>query len=119
MGITGVHTLINRDVWDNLSQDTRKIISDVEAEMPEIWAQIQAEDEAVWRPQLEDMGIQIVTPPAEVVDQLYEIAAPIVYRDFVDRLNAQGLPGQELWDWLIETRDKYREEKGLPPIPSA
>jgi TRAP-type transport system periplasmic protein len=118
LGITGIHTVMNRAVYNALPDNVKKVFSDVEKEMPAKWAAILQADEQKAITQLQAAGVSVVKAPDALITQIYQIAAPIVAKSFVTDRNSHNLPGADLWNWITSTRDKYMKEAGLPVPPA-
>ncbi|RMH47181.1 MAG: C4-dicarboxylate ABC transporter substrate-binding protein [Alphaproteobacteria bacterium] len=108
-GSVNCPVVVNNDALAALSDAHREaLLSSIPAAMERYY---EAYDETYrrWDKVLKERGIEVVTLAPEVIDALREAAAGPVRDAWIQSMEAQGLPGRELYDFTIA---RLRELKG-------
>jgi len=111
-----VTTIINKDVWNSFTDETRNIINAVSRESNDRVQKDLMEAEQQIRKELAAMGVQFHRFSPEV-DAQYLKAARAVSEDWFTKNDAKGLKTRAVFDQLMKLVAKYEkelQEKGYP-----
>jgi TRAP-type C4-dicarboxylate transport system substrate-binding protein len=94
-----LYVLMNKDKWNSLPDDVKKIIEDIKptwvAKHGETWAQAEANGIALSK----KLGSNIINlPPAAVKE--WQAAAQVVIDKYINDMTSEGLPGKEVVDFV-------------------
>ena len=100
---------MNMDVWESLPEDVQNAIDELSREMA-VWTGEYMDNhvqEALEWSQTEE-GLEIITLSEEEAARWDEIVEP-AQKQYVDKLEAQGLPAEDYLTRLYELKDKYMQ----------
>ncbi|MBD0866447.1 MAG: TRAP transporter substrate-binding protein DctP [Rhodobacteraceae bacterium] len=107
-GTLNCPVVVNIDAYDSLSAAHREALdSSVDEAIAHYLENYGALLER-WDAILEERGVEKVVLDDAVIDQFHEIAATPIRDQWIADMEAQGLPGQELYDLVIETLHAHR-----------
>lgn len=104
-----VFMAINLEKWNSLPSDIQKAIERAAKQYQEVSIGVWEEHQGTAFADLKEVGVQIsYLSPGESVKWL-EVAKPV--RDkYIADLEAEGLPGQEAFDYIIERTEHYNKD---------
>jgi len=102
---------MNLDKWNSLSPDVQKAI---EAVNEKYFAEVamglwDKQNESALKWAVEEMGQEVITLPEEEAARWISLVKPI-QDEFVAKMDARGLRGQEILDTVKELAGKYNKE---------
>jgi TRAP-type C4-dicarboxylate transport system substrate-binding protein len=102
---------MNLETWNSISPEDQETILSVNQEFFEqvgagLW-DMQNEDALIWAE--EDQGIEVITLSQEEQNKWKSFLKPI-QDEYVNKINENGLQGQEILDLVSQLADKYNEE---------
>jgi TRAP-type C4-dicarboxylate transport system substrate-binding protein len=106
-GTVNCPVVVNTDAYAALSPEYRAILDEAVDGSIEYYLANYGELLERWDALLEERGVEIVTIPEAELALLAENAAPI-HAAWIESMNTQGLPGQELYDLVLSTLEEYR-----------
>lgn len=106
-----VHMIMNKDVWNRLSPDHRKVVEEVTAKYIEKGTEDFLANNQKIVETLKTHGAQFYHLPASETEKLRTILLPSLWNEFVAKVDARGLPGSQLFQ-LFQTLVKKHEPKG-------
>jgi TRAP-type C4-dicarboxylate transport system substrate-binding protein len=106
-GTVNCPVVVNTDAYAALSPEYRAILDEAVDGSIEYYLANYGELLERWDALLEERGVEIVTIPEAELALLAENAAPI-HAAWIESMNSQGLPGQELYDLVLSTLEEYR-----------
>lgn len=95
----------NKDAWNALPEDWRKLHNWWAAGAAQRFANEMARADVKWLPIYADAGVKIHRFPPEEKAKLV-VTASDGWADWVKRMEDQGLPGQEVLDFVIAKREE-------------
>jgi TRAP-type C4-dicarboxylate transport system substrate-binding protein len=98
---TGFFVVMNKDKWNALSPDVRKVIEKVNAEWIEKTGKLWDEIDKSGRAFTLKMGNQIISLPKEE-DQRWSQAVRPILDDYVQNMKAKSLPGEEALKFCLD-----------------
>ncbi|UWQ20405.1 C4-dicarboxylate TRAP transporter substrate-binding protein [Jannaschia sp. W003] len=104
-GTVNCPVVVNVDAYEALSDEHRAILDESVAEAIDHYLANYAELLEGWEATLQEKGVQKVTVAEEEIAKLRENAAPI-HQAWIADAEANGLPGQELYDLTVEAVDE-------------
>jgi len=94
------------DAWEKLPEQYKRLVADAKEEaaqaMLAAYAKVDKENLAMFKTR----GIKPVTYSSEQLQAFIQAGAKPVWSEWVKRMNAQGLPGQDLLDFILTTAKK-------------
>ena len=102
-GTVNCPVVVNIDAYDSLSDAHREALDSSIDEAIEHYLSNYAELLERWDSVLEEKGVQKVEIDAEVIEQFRAAAAEPAKEAWIADMEAQGLPGQELYDLVVKT----------------
>jgi TRAP-type C4-dicarboxylate transport system substrate-binding protein len=102
---TGFFVVMNKDKWNALPPDVRKIIEKVNAEWIEKTGKLWDEIDKSGRAFTLKLGNQIIPLPKEE-DQRWGQAVRPILDDYVQNMKAKGLPGEEALKFCLDDLKK-------------
>lgn len=110
---SGFAQFMNLDKWDSLPPDIKKAFTEVSKEAV-IYSGERWDEEQVQGYELgKEKGHVFITLPPEEAKRCMEILEP-VFKDYVKRMEAKGLPGRESLEYRNQLIEKYSSK--YPPI---
>ena len=106
-GTVNCPVVVNTDAYAALSSEYQAILDEAVDGSIEYYLANYGELLERWDALLEERGVEIVTIPEAELALLAENAAPI-HAAWIESMNSQGLPGQELYDLVLSTLEEYR-----------
>ena len=106
-GTVNCPVVVNTDAYAALSPEYQAILDEAVDGSIEYYLANYGELLERWDALLEERGVEIVTIPEAELALLAENAAPI-HAAWIESMNSQGLPGQELYDLVLSTLEEYR-----------
>ena len=99
---------MNEDKWNSLPADIQAIFEEhIGLEMALKGSEIYAEAEQRGREKMEEYDIEMYQWTEQDAEDLLEITTPVV-EEYLDQLEADGLPGWSVYEHLLEARDAMR-----------
>ena len=106
--------IMNLDTWNSLPAEYQQIITEAAAKVPAL------KDEVQWRlndeyldKAINEYGMEYIELPPEDLHKITETLYPI-REDWVEEMEAMGLPGQQLLDDMLQLEQKYSGEEYAP-----
>ncbi|GIT92382.1 exported protein [Jannaschia pagri] len=100
-GTVNCPVVVNTDALEALSDEHRAILDAAVTESIDYYLTNYAELLEGWEATLSEKGVQKVTVDAAEIAKLAEGAQPI-HQAWIEQANADGLPGQELYDLAVQ-----------------
>lgn len=102
---------MNRDVWESLPEDIQEDIEEVNREIFEDVASTLWDDinESAMEYTQEEFGHETIELSDEEKEKWLERLEPLK-EDYINKMDEEGLSGQEIMDQIEELADKYNEE---------
>ena len=95
--------LANKDAWDALPEEFKKIHMEWYKKAPEVWGEEYKKGDDKWLPIFKKKGIEFIDLPPEERAKLVSKAEG-AYKNWVERMEKNGLPGKEVFDYFIAKR---------------
>lgn len=94
----GLYAVMNQDTWDNLSEEDQEVIDNLTGEEAALKAAevYDADGEKGWE-QVKEEDIEIYELDDQEKEELEEEFQPM-YDDWINKMEGQGLPGQDIYD---------------------
>lgn len=109
---------MNLDTWNELSDDIKEIINEINQEFPDVSAEIGNEVLQKTTETLLAAGNDIYSLPPDEIARWKAKLVPRIYDDWTGDMEAKGLPGRELLDKYHELIKKYEPyDKYISPYP--
>ncbi|MGC3936891.1 C4-dicarboxylate TRAP transporter substrate-binding protein [Roseobacter sp. EG26] len=102
-GTVNCPVVVNIDAYDSLSDAEREALDSSVSEALDHYLANYGELLQRWDAVLEEKGVQKVEIDAAVIDEFRAKAADPIRDAWIADMEAQGLPGQELYDLVVET----------------
>ncbi|WP_147113132.1 C4-dicarboxylate TRAP transporter substrate-binding protein [Tateyamaria sp. syn59] len=102
-GTVNCPVVVNIDAYDSLSDDHKAALESSIPEAIDHYLANYAELLERWDSVLEEKGVQKVEIAPEVIEEFRAVAADPARDAWIADMEAQGLPGQELYDLVVET----------------
>ena len=109
MGTTSMFAFASKDDWNALPDDLKELHKWWQAKSGEEWATQRSLDSAKYLPAFAER-LEFIKFPPEDRAKLVAEAQPI-WNDWVKRMEDQGLPGQEVLDYLIAKNKEIQDAK--------
>jgi len=103
LGTASDATVANKDAWDALPDDIKKIAEDLRIEVIDEYVRQYEEAEVAFLAAVAEWGIEDIAFPPEERAKLVAGVQPII-DGWVADMEAQGLPGRELVDYMLAQR---------------
>ncbi|MEM6897117.1 MAG: TRAP transporter substrate-binding protein DctP, partial [Pseudomonadota bacterium] len=107
-GTVNCPVVVNIDAYDALSDDHRAALDESVPEAIEHYLTNYAGLLERWDAVLEEKGVTKVDIDPAVIDAFRATAAVPIRDQWISDMEGQGLPGQELYDLVIETLEDHR-----------
>ncbi|MEM8578891.1 MAG: C4-dicarboxylate TRAP transporter substrate-binding protein [Pseudomonadota bacterium] len=102
-GTVNCPVVVNIDAYEDLSDEHRAALDESVPEAIEHYLANYAELLQRWDSVLEEKGVQKVTIDDAVIEEFRSTAADPIRDQWIADMEAQGLPGQELYDLVVST----------------
>lgn len=102
--------VMNKGKWNSLPQDVKKVLDDLSREQAEwtgTYVDNHVKEALAWSKQ--KYKHQIIQLPAADKAEIPKLVKPM-FDDYVKRVSAQGVPGQQVLDDLYKLKDKYEKQ---------
>ncbi|MEO1704021.1 MAG: C4-dicarboxylate TRAP transporter substrate-binding protein [Pseudomonadota bacterium] len=108
-GTVNCPVVVNIDAYDSLSEEHRAALDESVPEAIEHYLANYAELLERWDSVLAEKEVTKVTVDQAVIDEFRSTAADPVRDTWIADMEAQGLPGQELYDLVVTTLGDFRD----------
>jgi TRAP-type C4-dicarboxylate transport system substrate-binding protein len=108
--------VVNKNLWNSFSPDTRDIINKVSSEWNERYIKTLIDENILARSEMEKKGVQFLRPSKEV-DDTWQEAARIAREDWFQEWDAKGNKTKAVYEEFTKLVVKYEKEvaeKGYP-----
>jgi TRAP-type C4-dicarboxylate transport system substrate-binding protein len=109
---------MNLDYWKRLPKDVQEVIEDLNKELTAKQVELVLENEQTILDKLIKEGTTLYTIPDAEYEKAKKIVLPELWNDWVNEMNAKGLPGRETLDKFLDLVKKYEPEdpyhRGFP-----
>lgn len=102
--------VVNTDAYEALSEPNRKALDESVGAALGHYIDNYQDILVRWDEILKEKDVEIIEFPNVVIEEFRSSAAPI-HEKWIKNMEAQGIPGQELFDLVEETLIKYRTEQ--------
>ena len=102
-GTVNCPVVVNIDAYESLSDAEREALDSSVDEALDYYVQNYGELLKRWDAVLEEKGVQKVMIAPEVIEEFRKIAGEPIQKQWIADMEAQGLPGQELFDLVVKT----------------
>jgi TRAP-type C4-dicarboxylate transport system substrate-binding protein len=102
-GTVNCPVVVNIDAYDSLSDAEREALDSSVEEALDFYLANYGELLKRWDVVLEEKGVEKVTIAPEVLEEFRAVAAAPARDAWISDMEAQGLPGQELYDLVVKT----------------
>jgi TRAP-type C4-dicarboxylate transport system substrate-binding protein len=106
----GFVVAMNRDKWNSLPSDVKRVLDDLRRDQA-LWTGKYVDDHVIealeWSKQKYNLQI-IELPPSERIE-ISRLLKPLV-DDYVKRVDAAGLPGEQIVSDVLKLKDKYEKK---------
>ena len=107
-GTVNCPVVVNIDAYESLSDEHREALDSSVDEALDHYLANYGELLKRWDAVLEEKGVQKVEIAPEVIDEFRAKAADPIREQWIKDMEAQGLPGQELYDLVKTTLDEAK-----------
>ncbi|MEO1732987.1 MAG: C4-dicarboxylate TRAP transporter substrate-binding protein [Pseudomonadota bacterium] len=107
-GTVNCPVVVNIDAYDSLSDAHRDALNSSIEESIAHYLSNYAELLQRWDSVLEEKGVQKIVLDETVIDAFQSTAADPIREQWIADMEAQGLPGQELYDLVVKTLSDFR-----------
>ncbi len=101
--------VMNKDKWDSLPSDVKKVMDDLKREHAE-WTATYVDNHVLealkWSK--EKYNHQVFKFPPEDLEEIKRLTRPII-DDYIKRVTAQGLPGKQIIEDVFKFKEKYEK----------
>jgi TRAP-type C4-dicarboxylate transport system substrate-binding protein len=99
---------VNKDSWNKVPSDIQQMFTDLREEAAKIGHEIYETAGERNLEQAQAKGtIMIVNPSDEDLAQVRQVASKTVWKDWVEKMNKKGLPGQKVLDNYLKYLEKW------------
>lgn len=102
-GTVNCPVVVNIDAYDSLSDSEREALDSSIPEAIAYYLENYGELLQRWDAVLEEKGVEKVVVAPEVIAEFQSIAGAPLHKAWIDEMEGQGLPGQELYDLVVKT----------------
>ena len=107
-GTVNCPVVANIDAYDSLTDEEREIFDSSVPEAIDYYLANYGELLARWDSVLEEKGVTAVTISEEELAKFKEVGGAPIQQAWIEEMNAQGMPGQELFDLVMSTLEEVR-----------
>ncbi|MEM6728686.1 MAG: C4-dicarboxylate TRAP transporter substrate-binding protein [Pseudomonadota bacterium] len=108
-GTVNCPVVVNIDAYESLSDEHRAALDESVPEAIDWYLENYASLLERWDSVLEEKGVQKVTLDDAVISEFRSVAADPIREQWIADMEAQGLPGQELYDLVVTTLEDFRQ----------
>ncbi len=104
------YVIMNNDKWNSLPADVKKVMDDLrrdQAEWTGKYVDNHCEESIAWSKK--KYQLQVFRLPASETAEIPKMVKPMI-DDYLKRVSAQGLPGQQILNDVYSLRDKYEKQ---------
>ncbi|GFE64301.1 C4-dicarboxylate TRAP transporter substrate-binding protein [Litoreibacter roseus] len=109
-GTVNCPVVVNTDAYDSLSDEHRAALDESVPEAIDHYLANYAELIEKWESILDEKNVERVTVSDETISEFRSVAADPIREQWIKDMDAQGIPGQELYDLVQDTLKKTRGE---------
>ena len=102
-GTVNCPVVVNIDAYESLSDSEREALDSSVPEAIAFYLENYGELLTRWDTVLEEKGVEKVVVSPDVIAEFQSIAGAPLHQEWIDTMEAQGLPGQELYDLVVKT----------------
>jgi len=102
-GTVNCPVVVNIDAYESLSDSEREALDSSVPEAIAYYLENYGELLKRWDTVLEEKGVEKVVVSPEVIAEFQAIAGAPLHKEWIDTMEGQGLPGQELYDLVVKT----------------
>ncbi len=102
-GTVNCPVVVNTDAYDSLSDEKRAALDSSVPEAIDYYLENYAALLERWDSVLEEKGVEKVVIAPEVIAEFQAVAGKPIQDAWIAEMEAQGLPGQELYDLVVKT----------------
>ena len=95
--------VVNLDAYESLSDSEREALDGSVDEAIDHYLANYGELLKRWDTVLEEKGVEKVTISPEVIEEFRVTAGEPIQKKWIEDMEAQGIPGQELYDLMVKT----------------
>ncbi len=110
LGLVGV---INKELWDSLSDEERELLREVGSDTTDFLArellQLGDKVKSDLTEGIDGHTVEIATPPAEVME-VVQAQGDDLAQNWLEAVNAKGLDGDGVMEHFMDAQDRYAEE---------
>ena len=106
MYTTPLHFIANKSSWARISADDQKIIRDLLADFPAVIGALYDHETELGYTRAEEAGIEVVVPTADELAKFKEAVEPLI-DVWLNGMEANGVPGREIYNQMREIAAKY------------
>jgi TRAP-type C4-dicarboxylate transport system substrate-binding protein len=108
---------MNKDRWNSLPPDVRKVIEEVNVRAIDIYNEVFAKAEAADVAPLKPAGCTFYTLPPDEMNRWKSLVVPGIWNDWIEKQKQAG-PSQEFFDRYLQLVKKYEpQSKYVNPFP--
>ena len=100
--------VMNRDLYNSLPEDVKKVMEEVNAEYPNQFYQTLVAQEDTDAPMLRQAGVKFAALSPQESQRWRSVVVPALWDKWVAETDAKGLPGKELVDRYTKLIEKYK-----------
>jgi TRAP-type C4-dicarboxylate transport system substrate-binding protein len=100
---------MNKKKFESLPPDVQKIVERLSESYIEKWGKIWTDDTAMGKEWLQKRGVEFIKLSKEENDRWFEQGARPLLESYIKDMKAQGMPGKEAVDFLLDTIKKYKK----------
>jgi len=104
-------TIMNKDVFDSLPQDLQDMLVSMRDEQAEAQYMIYDIASDLRARQIMYESLEVIDPPASDVERFIKVAEETVWADWIQGIEAEGLPGEETFDRWLYWNEYYSEQE--------
>jgi TRAP-type C4-dicarboxylate transport system substrate-binding protein len=102
-GTVNCPVVVNIDAYESLSDSEREALDSSVPEAIAYYLENYGELLKRWDTVLEEKGVEKVVVSPDVIAEFQAIAGAPLHKEWIDSMEGQGLPGQELYDLVVKT----------------
>ncbi|QFS83084.1 Lactate-binding periplasmic protein precursor [Roseivivax sp. THAF40] len=107
-GTVNCPVVVNIDAYESLSDEEREIFDSSVPEAIDHYLANYGELLDRWNAVLEEKGVTAVQISEDELAKFEEVAGGPIQQAWIEEMNAQGMPGQELFDLVMTTLEEQR-----------
>lgn len=118
--LNGFATLMNLDIWNDLSKEQQAVLQQASSNAINYFAKLQIEEMDLVIDGLRSGAIGSKRPLYEMAEEEREKLAKAgekYAKDWIDRINKDGVDGDKIWNHYLALLNKYQEELDTSGYP--